>query len=473
MSAMDRSWALPSPLPLWLLAAACASPASPRAPAAGEEGTRARAERLEVEQDALFSSGLAPVEVVERYPVPQRGDAAGAYLRGRALARAGRLEEAAFEFEASIAADPRFPHPHLGLGSIDLEQGRLPAAIARLRTALCLDPGFLEARYLLVRALESAGDRDGARREAEDLLRRDGEGARAALWLAGRALDEGRPEEAVALLRGALERDPSNVRARIRLAQAILAAGRPEEAAAEVEALLRTGRLDAAVLYELAGLYRRAGRLERALALLERTAAEASPEFLARVPRAEIDLALEEIREELRSGRRTASADDVLAVLRGDPSPERRAEALSALCGAEVPGLARVLQEALRDADPSVRALAAREAGARSRALAARVLPALLRSDPDLRVRAATCEGLGRWRVEEALPDLVAAMEAGESPLAEAACRAVESIAERAFFLGDPSSPDPAPRREAARRARAWLEARGAPRPPAREGGAR
>src|SRR5262245_15836668 len=344
MVAMVRAWTLPAALPLFLLAGACASTPSPRAPAAGEEGTRARAERLVVEQDALSSSGLAAVEVVERYPVAQRGDAAGAYLRGRALARAGRLDEAAFEFEASIAADPRFPHPHLGLGSIDLEQGRLTAAIARLRTALSLDPGFLEARYLLVRALESTGDRDGARREAEELLRRDGDRSRAALWLASRALDEGRPEEAVSLLRGALERDPSNVPARIRLAQAILAAGRPDEAAAEVEALLKTGRLDAAVLYELAGLYRRAGRLERALALLERVSAEAGPEFLSRVSRSEIALTLEEVREELRSGRRTVSADDLLAVLRGDPSPARRAEALSALCGADVPGLARVLQ---------------------------------------------------------------------------------------------------------------------------------
>ncbi|HET6203734.1 MAG TPA: tetratricopeptide repeat protein [Planctomycetota bacterium] len=443
-----------------LLAAGCASSAPSPAPAPAGEGLRGRVERLRREQDALFASGLAPLELVEKVPAPQRGDAAGSYLRGRALARAGRFEEGAFEFEASIAADPHLPHPHAGLGAIDLEQGRVAAAIARFRRALSLDPSFHEARYELVRALDAAGDREGAKREAEELLRRDEDPIRAPLWLAGRASEEGRPEEALPILRGVLEHDPGNAPVRIRLAQALLASGRLEEAAAEVDSLLSSGKLDPAVLYELAGLYRRAGRLERAAALLERASAEATPAFLARVPRAQLDSSLREVREELASGRRTVSAQDLLAVLRGDPSPERRTEALAILCQAEVPGLSRVLEEALKDPAPPVRALAAREAGVRSRALAAEALPALLRSDPDARVRAATCEGLARWRVEGALPDLVSAMGEKELPLADAACRAVEAIAERAFFLGDPSSTDPAPREEAARRARRWLETR-------------
>lgn len=439
---------------------------------ASERGRlRARVESLRGEQDRLFASGEAPAAVVDRYPAV-RGDAVGLYLRGRALAKSGRLEEAAFEFEASIAADPDFAYPCEGLGLIDLVEGRHPAALARLRRALVIDPSYANARYSLVLALAASGNLEGAKKEAERLLGEDDDPVRAPLWLAERALEEGRADEGITLLRGALGKAPGDVEARVLLARALAASGRRAEAVRETDRLLEAASPDPGVLYDLALLYRRAEKFDRALSLLEKVSASATPAFLARIPREALDSLLGEVREESASGRRrSVTVEELATTLRNDPDADRRLGALSTLAGVGQPELPRYLGEALRDASPLVRAFAARELGRRAPITSTRLLLEVLRSDSDATVRGAACEALGRNRAEEALPALVEAMGEPDAYVANAARRAAEAIAQRAFFVGDPTSLDAAARAEIARRAKEWLQSRAKGEPAGASGG--
>ncbi|MGH9657343.1 MAG: tetratricopeptide repeat protein, partial [Bryobacteraceae bacterium] len=72
--------------------------------------------------------------------------------------------------EAAQAAEPGNPVVVANFGQIALRQNRLPLAIEQFRMALSVDPGLLQARFELARALARSGDRQGAVKEAEVLL---------------------------------------------------------------------------------------------------------------------------------------------------------------------------------------------------------------------------------------------------------------------------------------------------------------
>ena len=85
--------------------------------------------------------------------------------------RAGDLKGAAEALAAAKSAEPESPLVSANIGLLALEQGNVPTAIAELKEALNGDPGLLQARFALARALARSGDRDGARAEAERLLK--------------------------------------------------------------------------------------------------------------------------------------------------------------------------------------------------------------------------------------------------------------------------------------------------------------
>ncbi len=84
--------------------------------------------------------------------------------------QAGNLTAAREALLAARRAEPGNPVVAANLGILELSQGRVGPAIAELRTALAAEPGLLEARFALARALARSGDRAGAAAEASTLL---------------------------------------------------------------------------------------------------------------------------------------------------------------------------------------------------------------------------------------------------------------------------------------------------------------
>jgi arylsulfatase A-like enzyme/thioredoxin-like negative regulator of GroEL len=84
--------------------------------------------------------------------------------------QAGDLQGAGRALEAAQAAEPGNPLVLANLGLLAARQNQLPGAIDQFRRALSIDPGLLEIRFELARALGRAGDREGAAKEAQLLL---------------------------------------------------------------------------------------------------------------------------------------------------------------------------------------------------------------------------------------------------------------------------------------------------------------
>lgn len=71
---------------------------------------------------------------------------------GVAAARLGRTAEAARDYCAAVAADPRLAAPHSNLAALHLAAGKVPLAVAELEEAARLDPDSAHVRANLERA---------------------------------------------------------------------------------------------------------------------------------------------------------------------------------------------------------------------------------------------------------------------------------------------------------------------------------
>ncbi|WBV42583.1 cellulose biosynthesis protein BcsC [Pseudoroseomonas cervicalis] len=220
------------------------------------------------------------------------GHEAGARrLRGFALLNAGRLEAAAQDFEAVLAARPGDAEALGGLGLARLRQGRTAEARRSLAEAVARDPEAGRARW--GRALEGAsGDSQvaqaralaqrGAHDPAEALLRRalrreGAERAEAEALLAELLLRRGDWPGAELHFRAALERRPLLPTALAGLAEALQRQGRLAEAGSL--AALRARLLEASAAQRAEALRLdslRAGDAESAAGLL-RAALAAEP----------------------------------------------------------------------------------------------------------------------------------------------------------------------------------------------------
>ena len=90
---------------------------------------------------------------------------------GAVRERQGRLAEAAAEFEAVAALDPDYADGHFNLGSVRLAQGRLEEAVERYRVTLALEPDHAAAHTNLGHALRGLGRLDEAVTHHREALR--------------------------------------------------------------------------------------------------------------------------------------------------------------------------------------------------------------------------------------------------------------------------------------------------------------
>jgi tetratricopeptide (TPR) repeat protein len=123
--------------------------------------------------NALESAGRTP-EAIAQYEAALRlkPDYAEVYYNlGSALESAGRIPEAIAQFEEALRLKPDYVQAHNNLGDALLSAGRTPEAIAQFEEALRLKPDYAEVHYNLGRALESARRTPEAIAQFEEALR--------------------------------------------------------------------------------------------------------------------------------------------------------------------------------------------------------------------------------------------------------------------------------------------------------------
>ncbi|MCC6538369.1 MAG: tetratricopeptide repeat protein [Bryobacterales bacterium] len=152
-------------------------------------------------------------------------DAVAAYRLGVALARLGRLEEAAEAYRRALALDGSLAEAWNNLGHVTAQQGRPEEALAPLAEALKHRPDYVEARYNLGVTLQSLGRIAEAREAYQTVLAAAGPHADAFNNLGGLCLTEARPDLAVPLYERALLTDDAHPEARWNLGLAQLATG--------------------------------------------------------------------------------------------------------------------------------------------------------------------------------------------------------------------------------------------------------
>ena len=123
---------------------------------------------------------------------------------------------------------------------LDSVEGRLDAAVAKVREALAADPEIVEA-YLMLGNMQTKAKRD---------------------------------EEAVGAFQKALALDPDNQNAAFNLALAFKTAGRADAAESGFERVLALNPRDAKARYQLADIWMARGELARAEAMLQRAIAD-------------------------------------------------------------------------------------------------------------------------------------------------------------------------------------------------------
>jgi len=251
------------------LAAAEASPADPEAQ--GDLGRVLHAYELYEPAAAAYGRAIAADPEVFRWH----------YLRGKALASAGRQDEALVALEEALAIRSDYPPLQVAIGKLLFDAGDSEAAYGYYLDALRQDPLSTPASHGLAKILAGRGDTEaaveayratlelapdfGAAHYALGILYRDlGESAKAAEHLAlaeenltrrvaGRDVlmssvsslavgagnlttmavrlrSEGRTEEAIARLLEAVKRDPDFLPARVNLVKLFSDAGRYDEA---------------------------------------------------------------------------------------------------------------------------------------------------------------------------------------------------------------------------------------------------
>ncbi|HUN74141.1 MAG TPA: tetratricopeptide repeat protein [Steroidobacteraceae bacterium] len=225
----------------------------------------ARARRLD-DADRVFRDAIAAR--------PDDSGARLAYVEFLAQYRSSAAAERVLD--AFIQREPADDALQLGLGALQLREGRAAQAIATYRSIAERDgehPGALEARNRMAALLMQQGQWDQASDQIAAVLRVSPRNDDALLLRANVALDRGNPGAAIGDLRAVLHDQPRSAPVMRTLARAYRANGQAALAEETLRAAEDAAPLDVAVRLELAQLLTQTHRPDQALSLLEQTVA--------------------------------------------------------------------------------------------------------------------------------------------------------------------------------------------------------
>ncbi|MBN2192620.1 MAG: tetratricopeptide repeat protein [Polyangiaceae bacterium] len=156
-----------------------------------------------------------------------------------ALLRQGKRDQARAELERLSKLNPKSLETQLALSRIDLIEGKVAEAIARL--APLARPGAPAAAYEVLAAAELEAEKpDAARGHLEEALRLSPQNHRTLSTLVSLYLRTGKREDAVSRLRAAIQRDPKQAATWLLLADVHRDLGKPELAETVIREALGT-----------------------------------------------------------------------------------------------------------------------------------------------------------------------------------------------------------------------------------------
>ena len=140
-------------------------------------------------------------------------------LMGEALDEMKDPEGAIREFRAAIAANPKEPNVHFGLGYLLWTKGQYPEAVQNFQSELANDPHHLQAKLYLADAHMKMNQMDEARSLLEEIEKADPSIAMQHLDLGIVFVDAGLKQDARSELEMAVKLAPKNVNAHYQLAR--------------------------------------------------------------------------------------------------------------------------------------------------------------------------------------------------------------------------------------------------------------
>jgi arylsulfatase A-like enzyme/tetratricopeptide (TPR) repeat protein len=191
-------------------------------------------------------------------------------VRGEALEKAGRFDEARGAYTKAVELGPEIAENYWRRGTVAWKLGDTAGAERDFRESLTRDAALEEGRLALSRLLSETG----RSAEAIELLGTAGTASRKA-GLAEAQIASGRYDEARALLEEALKLEPENTRALALLGPVYGRAGDLPLAAKTLERAVALGETSPEIRRNLALVYMQQGKLQRAVAELQKASEDA------------------------------------------------------------------------------------------------------------------------------------------------------------------------------------------------------
>jgi Tfp pilus assembly protein PilF len=187
------------------------------------------------------------------------------YNYGAILQKAGKLDEAAQQYEIALAANPKYSSAHYNLGQLLLDQSKIDMAAPHLEAAIRLEPnnGDFHSDYAYL--LERLGRKDEAATEFEAAARFSPKSDRVHLNYGKFLARAGKPNDAIAQFRQAVESKPDDADVECALADALFASGDFDGAKVHYVAALRLDPKRAGVYNNLGRIYFRQGQISQAI----------------------------------------------------------------------------------------------------------------------------------------------------------------------------------------------------------------
>ncbi|MBI3503658.1 MAG: tetratricopeptide repeat protein [Proteobacteria bacterium] len=202
---------------------------------------------------------------------PRQADAA--HLLGVVSLQRGDLGDAIARIGSAIAINPNVAAYHSNLGNAWRKSAEFARAIACYDAALALDPALLDARYGRALSSHAIGASDAAIGDYAAVLAASPGNDDARNNLGAVLLAAGRPAEALVVLDAVLARKPDAVLALRNRSQALVELGRGDEADRTFEHAASLAPGDAGILRALAGRRHQQRRLDEAIELYLRAEA--------------------------------------------------------------------------------------------------------------------------------------------------------------------------------------------------------
>jgi tetratricopeptide (TPR) repeat protein len=182
------------------------------------------------------------------------------YGKGRALLKAGRMEEAIASYRLALEIDPNYPEAHNGFGLILAQKGEFVEAEAEYRAALKINTDDLEARLNLALALFKDRKVNESITEFNSVLALEADSVDALDGLGNALTVTGQPSRAVTLFEHALRVKPGYRDAHRGMGMALVSEGKPDDAIPHFEEVLRQDPIDPIAHYQLGCILNQRGQ---------------------------------------------------------------------------------------------------------------------------------------------------------------------------------------------------------------------